>query len=283
MHANLLFKKSYVYWFLVVLLLGVMLQVPARLVWGQFGMSSFLPPQAQLESIQGTIWNGQGLLRYQYQSKQSAATLELKVEWHLGLAAWWVEGAPFVLRVQHIGSELEAKFLLSGIDQFGLALSGRVHPLLLNPFLKENQAWMSGLGQVHHLRLSVQQFPIVDIPKVLKGLASRQLELNRWPNATVALQGAVAWEGGDTYFLAGQNPIKIIYPALVLRFSQSAGNLEARLTPQDKDLTLATVSLSQDGWLNLLVDGQLKRTVPSLPMPYVSEGQSLFKYKEKVF
>lgn len=283
MHSNILLKSRYFYLFVAVLCIGLLLQVPARLLWDQLGAQTLLPPQVKVQQLQGTLWQGEGLLRYQHHQSQDKAVLELKVSWRLGLLAWWSEGAPFVLMAQHVGSDVKLKVQLSSLNNFGVVLSGQVHPLLLNPILKTNQAWIEGVGYIHNLSLSVQHFSLLDLPVFFEGLSRRRLDLNQWPDAQIKLQGMVAWDGGDTYFLAGQNPIKIVYPALALRFSQEGQSLKARLTPQDNDLTLAQVNFDKTGWLSVIVDGQLKRTVPTLPMHAVSAGQSLFKYKEKVF
>ncbi|OPX55040.1 hypothetical protein SAMN02745127_02928 [Oceanospirillum multiglobuliferum] len=286
MHTNPLLRKRYFYLFVATLCFGLLLQVPARYLADQLGILRFLPAHIKIEQLQGTLWQGQGILRYEHSSRPNtgdATTLELKLGWQFGLLPWLSESAPLVVTLNHIGSAIEAKLNLSGIDRFGLMLSGHIHPLLLNPFLKDNQSWISGRGQIHHLSLALKGVSLFDLPKALDDLSRHRLNLSQWPDAEINLQGAITWEGGDTYFLAGQNPIKIIYPPLALRFSQENKSLNARLTPQDNDLSLAMISLAQTGWLNVQVDGQLKRIVPTLPMNYVAQGQSLFKYKEKVF
>ncbi len=244
----------------IAFFLGLMANFPAKVVWDYAETSLKLPRELSLVSIGGTVWNGQSVLSVSSKDQ----LLQLKVHWQLGFPALLRHGHFFSLVLSHPGTKLQLTatptWNLTGLK--GQA-SGHIHPLLLNPFLKQNKAWISGTASVNRFRFS---------------FADGKPE---------ALSGTLVWQGGDTYFLppGGRSPQLIRYPQLAIRVSTQSqtGDIHAAVTRLGDSGVLVAGTLKPDGWLAVRVNGRLKEAVPDLPVPRKAADQALVKYKEKVF
>ncbi|OOV87637.1 hypothetical protein BTA35_0206300 [Oceanospirillum linum] len=255
------FSRKWVKFILpIAFFLGLIANFPAKVAWGYVEKSLKLPEELSLVSIGGTAWNGHSVLSISNKDQ----LLQFKVDWQLGLPALLSHGRFFSLALSHPGTKLELtatpNWRLTGLKG---QVSGHIHPLLLNPFLKQNKAWISGTASVNRLG-----FSFVD-------------------GKPETLSGAIVWQGGDTYFLppGGRSPQLIRYPQLAIRVSTQSqtGDIHATVTRLGDDGALVSGVLNQDGWLSVRVNGRLKEAVPDLPVPRKPADQALIKYKEKVF
>ena len=242
--------------FALVLFIGLLVHFPARLAWPLINEQIKMPKAWQIEQLNGSVWQGEALVSHRLMPE---APLEFKLSWHISPLLYWRQGLPALVAVKHPGTDLK---LLAGPDGFSgiqAKVQGTLHPLLLNPFLKENKAWIEGQIDFRNVHLTYQ-----------------------FDNKVFA-QGAITWQGGDTYFLGKRDPILIPYPSLALRLNSSEKGAVGYLTTQQNNQALAEVALQNDGWLSAKVYGRLKQSVPGLPVPRRSADETLFKYQEKVW
>ena len=243
----------------IAFVLGLLANFPASIIWDYAQSRIQLQRQLSVEGVSGSLWQGETLISIRDQGRR----LQLKGEWKLGLPALLESGELFVLVVNHPGTEL--KLIASPGWNFASIsgqLSGHLHPLLLNPFLKQNKAWISGDTSINALAFRVQ---------------------NGRPES---LTGSVIWQGGETYFLppSGKSPRLIRYPQLAIKaFTGSDGAIDTQVTALGTQEPLIKASLMKDGWLSVAVFGRIKQAVPDLPVPRKPLDQTLVKYKEKVF
>lgn len=241
-------------------LLAVLSVFPVQPVWQWSGLAAQLPSQVQVDSLSGSIWRGEGLVTVRH----NGLPLQLQLSWRLGLSSLWQQGALITLDLRHPGTHLTLSATpdLSFTGASG-QLSGHLHPLLLNPVLKQNNAWISG------------EIRVTDLTWQVSG------------GRPAAVNGAVIWQGGDTYFINPANPDRpqlIPYPQLALKVTTGADRIiAARAVALGQSEPLVQVQLQPDGWLNAVVYGRLKQAVPKLPVPVKPADQPLVKYKEKVF
>lgn len=256
MAASKIKKKNRLFLlFIVVFLLGLVINFPARLAWSLAKDYAPLPKDWQIEQINGSLWQGDALVRHRF----DATDLELQIRWEFGPSVYLSQGLPLKLNLYHPGTDLVLLAGLDGLSGVKTELQGQVHPLLLNPFLKQNQAWIEGL------------------------IAFRNVRIAYGFDKTVTATGAMSWQGGGTYFLGNKKPMLIPYPPLALRFSTEKAGASAHLTTQDNDAPLAEFGLANNGWFSAKVFGLLKQVVPKLPMPRRAATEALVKYKEKVW
>lgn len=241
--------------FALVLFIGLLVHFPARLAWSLINQQIKMPKGWQVEQLNGSIWQGQALISHRLKT----APLEFSLNWHIGPSVFLQQGLPALINIKHPGTDINVLLGPDGFSGVKSQVQGQLHPLLLNPFLKQNKAWIE--GQIHF----------------------RNIQLGYQFDKTVSAQGAITWQGGDTYFLGKKQPMLIPYPALALRLDSSQEGAVARLTTQDNDQTLADISLQNSGWFSVQILGRLKQVVPKLPVPRRAADQSLFKYKEKIW
>lgn len=238
---------------------GLLANFPASAVWNYVEPQVRLPEQIQVDVVTGSVWQGQALVSVLNQGQH----LQLKGQWWFGLSSLFNSGELLSFRLKHPGTELNL-VASPGLDFTSVSgrLSGHLNPLLLNPFLKQNNAWISGEASVNDLSFRL-------------GNGRPQF-----------VSGAVIWQGGDTYFLppGGQTPQLIRYPQLAIKtLTEDSGAIKAKVTTLGGEEPLVEVALMRDGWLSAQVFGRLKQAVPDLPVPRKPADQSLVKYKEKVF
>ncbi len=243
----------------IAFVLGLLANFPASVVWKYAQSYVSLPKQISVDAVGGSVWQGEALLSVADQGRN----LQLKGVWMLGMSALLETGELFTLTLIHPGTALTVS-ASPGWDFASLSgqLSGHLHPLLLNPFLRQNNAWISGKASINALTFLVR---------------------NGRPES---VQGSVIWQGGDTYFLppAGQSPKLIRYPQLAIKaVTESEGAILAKVTALGDEKPLIEASLKSDGWLSVAVLGRIKQAVPDLPVPRKAADQALVKYKEKVF
>lgn len=244
-------------------MLALIAYFPAELAWRYSGIASQLPKEVKLVSIGGSVWNAQSVWQLQ-PLKQQPLLLQLKLNWQLGITPLWQHGALLSVRVQHPGTSLQ---LLaspsSSLTGASGQLSGQIDPLLLNPLLKKNKAWIDGTIGINALSWRIK---------------------DARPSF---LQGTVIWQGGDTYFIPpnqADRPQLIRYPQLALRATTAEdGSISAIVSTLEQPEPLASVVLQTDGWLAATLYGRLKQAVPDLPVPRKPADQALIKYKEKLF
>jgi len=244
-------------------MLALMAYFPAELAWRYSGIASQLPKEVKLVSIGGSVWNAQSVWQLQPLTQQPQP-LQLKLSWQLGIAPLWQHGALLSIRVQHPGTAQQQLASPNGALTGGSGqLSGQIDPLLLNPLLIKNKAWIDGTIQINALHWQVEDAR----PRFL--------------------QGAVIWQGGDTYFIPpaqADRPQLIRYPQLALRATTAAnGSISAIVSTLEQPEPLASIVLQSDGWLAATLYGRLKQAVPDLPVPRKPADQALIKYKEKLF
>lgn len=238
---------------------GLLANFPASVVWNYIEPELQLPRQVSVEAVSGSIWRGETVFSVLNQGQR----LQLKGKWGLGLSSFLDSGELLSFTLIHPGTELKlsASPSLSFTSVTG-QLSGYLHPLLINPFLKQNKAWISGNTSINNLSFRL---------------------INGRPDF---VRGAVIWQGGNTYFipLGGKSSQLIQYPQLAIKLStETDGTVKARVTTLSEDAPLIEANLNKDGWLSAQVFGRLKQAVPDLPVPRKPVDQALVKYKEKVF
>ncbi|WP_028303731.1 hypothetical protein [Oceanospirillum maris] len=258
------FPKPLVKWLLPLsFLLALICYFPAELAWRYSGLTERLPKALGLASISGSIWNAEAVLDLQHQKQ----TLQLKVGWRLGFSALWQQGYWLAVNMTYPGTSLQLlaspNVTLTGLTGGQGVLSGAINPLLINPLLKRNKAWIDGDITINRLDWRIE---------------------NARPSF---LQGTVIWQGGDTYFIQpakADRPQLIRYPQLALKAKTDAdGVINAIVTTLEQPKALVDVRLNPDGWLSATVFGRLKQAVPDLPVPRKPVEQALIKYKEKLF
>lgn len=241
--------------FALVLFVGLLVHFPARLAWPLINQQIEMPKGWQVEQLNGSIWQGEALISH----KLKQAPLEFSLSWHIGPSVFLQQGLPALINIKHPGTDVDVLLGPDGFSGVQSHVQGQLHPLLLNPFLKQNNAWIEGQ------------------------IGFRNVQLGYQFDKSVSAQGAITWQGGNTYFLGKKQPMLIPYPALALRLGSSEEGAVAKLTTQDSDQTLADISLKNTGWFSVQVLGSLKQVVPKLPVPRRPADQSLFKYKEKIW
>ncbi|MBB1485863.1 hypothetical protein [Oceanospirillum sediminis] len=241
--------------FLLIFMLGLLINLPVRAVWPYLEKQLSLPESLNISLLNGSVWQGDALIRYQYDNLQP----EFRVWWQFSLIQWFRTGYPVQLTLKHPGTSLVARISPEGSESIRLRLEGILHPLLLNPFLKKHNAWIEG------------------------DIAFRNVSLILGQRAVKDTSGAITWQGGETWFLGNNKPVKIPYPPLALRFNSDPQASRADLTTQDSDDALAIIELNNDGWLSASILGRLKKSVPALPVPRRADDDALFRYKEKIW
>ena len=241
--------------FLLIFMFGLLINLPVRAVWPYLEKQLPLPQSLNVSWLNGTFWKGDALIRYQHDDLQP----EFRVLWQLSLIQWFHTGYPVQLTLKHPGTSLVARVVPDSSETIRLRLEGTLHPLLLNPFLKKHNAWIEG------------------------EIALRNVSLTLGQKVVTNTSGAITWQGGETWFLGGNKPVKIPYPPLALRLNSDQQASRADLTTQDSDAALAVIELKNDGWLSARVLGRLKKSVPALPVPRRADDDALFRYKEKIW
>lgn len=248
-------------WLPLVFITAVISHFPAQLVWRYTDLADQMPAGVMVRNVGGTVWNGRAVIGW----RQGVNLLEFRQEWQLGLGALWRSGSLLVLRITHPGSELRVQVSPDfALNRFSGSLSGHVDPLLLNPFLKSNNGWISGDIRINELFWQIE---------------------NGRPKS---IEGAIIWQGGETYFVRPDQASpaqKIRYPQMAVRVMTLAenGSISASLSSLDNAGVLGDLIVGQDGWVTATLYGRLKQAVPELPAPRKGADQVLFRYKEKVF
>ena len=265
-HFSGFFPKKWVKRILpLAFILGLLANFPASLVWDYAAPHLNLPRQLSVSTVGGSVWQGEAVLAVADRGRE----LQFKTHWQLGLSALWQHGEWAALSLRHPGSQLDLVASPGwSFSSVSGQLSGQVHPLLLNPFLKQNKAWISGVASINDLAFSYAD------------------------GRPQSLSGAVIWQGGDTYFLppGAGSPQLIRYPQLAIRATttvsakeKSSDEIRVVVTQLGQEGVLVEAALKPDGWLSARVNGRLKQAVPDLPVPRKPADQALVKYKEKLF
>lgn len=263
-------RNRLILFFLFVFLIGLVVNLPARLVLPLLSDQNEWPSDVSVQGLNGTLWQGDTLLAFGLNQNRDVKlelqagskdglSVELRVGWSFSLVQWIQSGYPLIVTIRHPGSDVTAMLRPSGYGVYQAKLDGHLHALLLNPVLAGNNAWIEHGFSLRHVTAEF------DHQKLL------------------SMKGAVSWEGGDTYFLSRRKPVLIPYPPLVLRISDQEQGIYASLTTQDSAQPLAVIELNQNGWLSAKALGRLKRVVPALPVPARADDEKLFSYKEKLW
>ncbi len=206
-------------------------------------------PGLTINSVQGSIWNGQGSLLYQNNS--------FNVEWTLSPWAVFLAKAAGETTITTNGAEVSGLFSVSPIGFSLETLNGYLDDQFVNRFTIPFRTTLTGRIWLDDLSAS-----------------------GSWSRLLNEIEGGARWTGGTVGYPMGNRTQKAVLPQMTASFKTEQNVPSVSVSDQTEKLLL-TGSIAEDGWGALNIHRQLVE-LAGQPLP---KGQRdvVFEIKEKVF
>jgi general secretion pathway protein N len=242
------------YWILglFVFLIAGALQTPLHFIW------PYLKPQlgplpVQVDSVTGTLWQGQAQLR-------DATVGRVDARWQIAPSSLLLGQLSSTLQVKASAARLEGEVVVGLDQQLQLQqVSGFLDSSLLQPLLRRGRASLAGEFELSQLNAHID-------------LATPQL---------LDARGRLVFSGGDVSFPVDGKPISATLPMVIGDIAQQEGRTTVALNTTEGD-ALGQLYLQADGWGGSRIR---RRFLDVLGQPWPAQAEAdtvIFEVSEKI-
>ena len=237
--------------FLFAYALALIVFMPAGWVWRWVARDVQLPPGLVVSQLDGTLWHGQALLRYQQ--------LPVRLDWNVKAGDVFQGQLPVDWRAGAGKSRLQGRIVASASKKVALQASGRLHMADFARWVREQGgAQLAGDVVIRHLSLSMTD--------------------NGWQDVS----GLAQWAGGLVTWPMGGSQQQADMPAMQATLTEQRGTLDLSISKAGTNQSAARVTLASSGVMSLMVYRRLLDLAGQSWPQSVPPGGMVFSMRQRV-